>query len=116
MSNELQVVDERMRRGRALRELLVFLGKLALDGSKDFALLVASVVVGGYGILRGGDAPEAGLRQVMRWGQKFDEAVGLYSAVEPDKGPSLVDRGVDRAEASLRAGAAKAGAPPKTDD
>ena len=107
LSNELQVVDEKMRRGRAFRQLLVFLGKLFLDGSKDFVLAGASIVVGGISILRGGQNPEAGLHQVMQWGKKFDDAVGLYSAVEPEKGPSLVDRSVDRAEASLRAGASR---------
>lgn len=101
MSPDLQVQDKKTRRGKAIRQLIMFQVKLALDGLKDMVLLPASLVLGILSILTDRKSPASGLHTTMRWGRKFDDYVGLYSAID-EQPTSQLDGHFERAELSMR--------------
>ncbi len=101
MSSDLKVQDKKDLRGKALRQLVIFNVKLALDGLKDMVLLPASLALGILSILTNSKDPASGLHTTMRWGRKFDDYVGLYSAIEKQESSQL-DGQLEKAERNVR--------------
>jgi len=108
VSSALEVKDKKTRRGPAVRQLVMFQIKLALDGLKDMVLLPASLIFGIVSIFTDSKNPASGLHTTMRWGRKFDDYVGLYSAIgEHDS--SQLDGQLERTEMKVRERAKKRG-------
>lgn len=79
-------VDEnRTRRWRAIRDLLVFQLKIFLDGLKDIVLAPLGLVAGIAGLLGKRGHPGRYLYKVMRWGKRYEDWIALYGALEHRK-------------------------------
>ncbi len=63
-----------------LRDLLVFQGKLALDGLRDLVLSPVSLVVGLLDLLLGGDPPGRRFYRLLRAGRRSEGWIDLFGA------------------------------------
>ncbi len=99
------------RRWRLAREVLVFQGKMLLEGLRDAMLPPATILAALVGLLSRDPNPERPYREILRMGRRFDSWLGLFAPVEDEPGDpgkargrrSGVDRLVDRVEETLRA-------------
>ncbi len=101
---------DRPGRGQLLRDLIVFQGKLFLDGFRDLLLSPASLFLGLVDILspRGG---EPRFYRLLRLGHRSDRWINLFGAAGPpqpgdddddDEQTDNVDRVVEQLERSVR--------------
>lgn len=65
-----------------LRDLAIFLGKLALDGAKDIVLSPLAIAAATVDVLVLGDRPGRLFYGVLRAGERFDRWLSLFSAAE----------------------------------
>lgn len=65
-----------------LRDLAIFLGKLALDGAKDIVLSPLAIAAATVDVLFPGDRPGRLFYGVLRAGERFDRWLSLFSASE----------------------------------
>lgn len=65
-----------------LRDLAIFLGKLALDGAKDIVLSPLAIAAATVDVLFPGDRPGRLFYAVLRAGERFDRWLSLFSAAE----------------------------------
>ena len=63
-----------------LRDLLIFQIKLFLDGIKDIVLMPASIIAAGLDVVVPGEKPGRLFYSVLRFGEKFDRWLSLFSA------------------------------------
>ena len=66
------------KRGKLVRNAIVFQLKLMADGLRDLVLLPVSVIAAIIGFLRGGDDPERELNQVIDLGRETEEWINLF--------------------------------------
>lgn len=66
------------KRGKLVRNAIVFQLKLMADGLRDLVLLPVSVIATIIGFLRGGDDPERELNQVIDLGRETEVWINLF--------------------------------------
>ena len=76
---------ERDKRGKLIRESLVFQVKLIADGIRDFALVPVSLIATIIGVIRGGDTPEREFHRVIELGRRSEQWINLFGQHEPIK-------------------------------
>ena len=72
---------------RLLRDVLVFQGKLALDGLRDLLLSPLSLVAAVAGVIVSPADPHRFLRHLLLFGRKSDHFINLFEL--PDSDPAL---------------------------
>jgi hypothetical protein len=108
----------RERRWLLMRDLLVFQGKLLLDGLRDALLAPVALVAGVIGLISGRDHAHNLFYTVLRGGRRLETWINLFGVVEPrrlDEG-AQVDDVVERIETVLRNQARKGGVTQATKD
>jgi hypothetical protein len=73
------------KRGKLIRESLVFQVKLIADGMRDFALVPVSIVATIIGVIRGGDTPDREFQRVIELGRRSEQWINLFGQHEPIK-------------------------------
>jgi len=68
---------------RLLRDVLVFQGKLALDGLRDLLLSPLSIILAIAGAILSPDDPHCYLRRLMKFGLKSDQFINLFEHPDP---------------------------------
>lgn len=81
-SNELPVAPERYDRWELIRDVLVFQGKLLLDGLRDVVLAPAALVVGILAIVATNRTTERLFFDVLRLGIRLDSWINLFGALD----------------------------------
>ena len=81
-------------RAHLVRDSLVFQGKLLLDGFRDLALFPVSIVATLLDLVSKADPPARNFRSVLRFGQRTERWIRLFSAAERVPG-ELVPAGDD---------------------
>ena len=106
----------RDRRWVLIRDLIVFQGKLLLDGLRDAVLAPVALVAGIIGLITGRDRAHNLFYWVLRGGRRVEIWINLFGVVEPPPHQALmepqsakVDDVVDRVEKILRTQAQKGG-------
>ncbi len=66
-----------------IRDIAVFQVKLVTDGFKDLLLSPLSLLAGIVGVLLGGKNPGAQFYRLLRFGQRAENWIGLFSAAYP---------------------------------
>lgn len=67
-------------RAHLVRDSLVFQGKLLLDGFRDLALFPVSIVATLLDLVNNADPPARNFRSVLRFGQRTERWISLFSA------------------------------------
>jgi hypothetical protein len=68
---------------RLLRDVLVFQGKLALDGLRDLLLSPLSIMLAIAGAILSPEDPHCYLRRLMKFGLKSDQFIKLFEHPDP---------------------------------
>jgi hypothetical protein len=68
---------------RLLRDVLVFQGKLALDGLRDLLLSPLSIILAIAGAILSPEDPHCYLRRLMKFGLKSDQFINLFEHPDP---------------------------------
>jgi hypothetical protein len=68
---------------RLLRDVLVFHGKLALDGLRDLLLSPLSIILAIAGAILSPEDPHCYLRRLMKFGLKSDQFINLFEHPDP---------------------------------
>jgi hypothetical protein len=82
-SEEPSLVDEHSHYWRLLRDVVVFQGKLALDGLRDVLLSPLSIILAIAGAIFSPADPHRFLRRLMHFGQQSDEFINLFEHPDP---------------------------------
>jgi len=100
------------KRGKLIRETLVFQVKLLADGFRDFALVPVSLLASLAGLVRGGEEPDREFQSVLELGRQTEQWINLFGQHEPIKqaGPAgSIDMLLTRAEEVVREQAREGG-------
>jgi hypothetical protein len=86
-------------RARIVRDVLLFQGKLLVDGFRDLLLVPVSLFAALYDLLDNSVAPGAHFYRVVRFGRQSERWIDLFGAGPPDAEDAsdygLKDRGLD---------------------
>ncbi len=74
---------ESQKRGKLIRESVIFQLKLLADGVRDLVLLPISLIATLVGVLRGGAEPDREFRQVIELGRQSERWINLFGQHEP---------------------------------
>lgn len=107
--------DVRAERWRLVRDLIVFQGKLVLDGLKDLVLGPVAIGAALMGLFSSKDDPGESFRSVLSAGRKFDRWVDLFGERQAALPPAS-DAPSSAAAASPAPAAAPAAGEPALDD
>lgn len=88
-------IDARRERWMLVRDVLVFQGKLFLDGLKDLVLAPVSAAAAVFGLVFERRRPRRLFFAVLRLGRTFDRHVNLFGSVEPDAATPEPSPGID---------------------
>ena len=66
------------KRGKLVRNTIVFQLKLMADGFRDLVLIPVSFIAAIIGLLRGGDEPEREFNQVIEIGRESEQWINLF--------------------------------------
>jgi len=78
------------KRGKLIRNAVVFQLKLMADGLRDLVLLPVSLVATLIGLLRGGDDPEREFLQVIEIGRESEQWINLFGNHDVGDNPHAV--------------------------
>ena len=78
------------KRGKLIRNAVVFQLKLMADGLRDLVLLPVSLVATLIGLLRGGDDPEREFLQVIEIGRESEQWINLFGNHDAGDNPHAV--------------------------
>ena len=81
MDNQLPVKsrpEQGDNRKKLIRDVLVFQGKLAMDGIRDLVLSPVSIIVAIYGIVTNPNNPSIHFQSLMQFGRKSDDFINLF--------------------------------------
>lgn len=67
-----------MRAAALVRDVLVFQGKLLLDGARDALLIPASLLAGAWDLLRGRGSRDGSFARVLAWGRRSERYINLF--------------------------------------
>lgn len=111
MNNQLSIKPKQPDSAKKLmRDVLVFQGKLVMDGVRDLILSPVSIVVAIYGIVTNSDNPSAHFQSLMRFGRQTDDFINLFEHRKHTQNPSTSPKSddyVEQLEAALAAQLAK---------
>jgi hypothetical protein len=88
-----------------LRDVVVFQGKLLIDGLRDLLLSPVSIFAALIDLLVPGDDGGKRFYGVVRFGRRTERWINLFGAADPrdpDKPPSAVDALLDELEVLMR--------------
>jgi hypothetical protein len=88
-----------------LRDVIVFQGKLLIDGLRDLLLSPASIIAALVDLLVPGDDGGKRFYAVVRFGRRTERWINLFGAADPrdpDKPPTGVDVLLDELEGLMR--------------
>jgi len=74
---------ESTRRRELFRDAAIFQLKLMADGFRDLVLVPVSLVAALAGLVRGGDDPGQGFRQVLDLGRRSEQWINLFGQHDP---------------------------------
>ncbi len=100
--------DTRPSRWGMLRDLVVFQGKLLVDGLRDAVLLPVSLIAGLVDLAVGGAHPGERFYAVVAWGRRSERWINLFgsadhlAAAQPSEQETSLDNFVARFETVLR--------------
>ncbi|MFT4719434.1 MAG: hypothetical protein ACI9SB_000599 [Candidatus Azotimanducaceae bacterium] len=83
MTDELPQAGSSSPYWRLLRDVLVFQGKLALDGLRDLLLSPLSIILAIAGAILSPEDPHCYLRRLMKFGLKSDQFINLFEHPDP---------------------------------
>ena len=69
-------------RGRIIRDVLVFQGKLVVDGFRDVVLLPVSLIAAIFSLIGKGKAPSSEFYDLLRLAKRSERWINLFGAVE----------------------------------
>jgi hypothetical protein len=79
MDNQLTVKPKKPNdRKKLLRDVLVFQGKLALDGIRDIILSPVAMIAAIYGAITHPNNPSVYFQSLMQFGRKTDDFINLF--------------------------------------
>ncbi|HSN73128.1 MAG TPA: hypothetical protein VLT59_16550 [Steroidobacteraceae bacterium] len=70
------------RIARLLRDVVVFQGKLLLDGARDALLIPVSLGAAAWDIFFGRDDEHGAFRSVLAWGRRTERFINLFDTVD----------------------------------
>jgi len=89
MTDELLQAGSSSPYWRLLRDVLVFQGKLALDGLRDLLLSPLSIILAIAGAILSPEDPHCYLRHLMKFGLKSDQFINLFEHPDPAQDVSI---------------------------
>lgn len=92
-------------RWRTFKDVLLFQGKLLIDGLRDLLLSPVSIVAALIDLVVPGDDKGRRFYAVVRFGRRTERWINLFSAADrhdPEIPPSGIDAAVDALEAVVR--------------
>jgi hypothetical protein len=105
MDNQLSVKPNKPdNTKKLLRDVLIFQGKLALDGIRDIILSPIAVIAAIYGSITHPENPSIYFQSLMQFGRKTDDFINLFEHRSHTESPSEAPKSddyVDQIEAAL---------------
>lgn len=84
--SDLTLSEDSTSRTKIVRDVLIFQAKLWLEGFKDFVLMPLSLGAAVIDLVFHRSGQQGTLYSVMRMGDRFEQWVHLYAALESDDG------------------------------
>lgn len=86
---------EKRRRWRTLRDVLMFQGKILVEGLKDIVLIPVSIAAAVVDVINASRRPDRYLDRLMHLGKRFEQWLDLYNVADDRLLPDTSDDDVD---------------------